>query len=241
MMQWLVDCIHTHSSGDDYTDPCTGESAPGCQVDKPSKGAPSWAPPRLASRDPQVLRWASVINHLSFFLSGEILPSVSQWFRQGLRWWVIVQRLWDQGELPHVQQHWSHTQVEICHGLVGAHLWLNFGVWKWHVCTPARTHTHTYMQRVDACALKKTCGSACISKSVKVHTWELYLHLSMHLRMHASTQTCIYINNMTFSIKTKKNPDINFILSYSRCNQKQMSACLEGLFKHASGKIYGRV
>ena len=43
---------------------------------------------------------------------------------------------------------------------------------------------------------------------------------------------------MTFSIKT---PDINFILSYSRCNQKQMSACLEGLFKHASWKIYGRV
>lgn len=141
---------------------------------------------------------------LKLFLSGEILPSVSQWFRQGLRWWVIVQRLWDQGELPHVQQHWSHTQVEICHGLVGAHLWLNFGVWKWHVCTPARTHTHTYMQRVDACALKKTCGSVCISKSVKVHTWELYLHLPMHLRMHASTQTCIYINNMTFSIKTKK-------------------------------------
>lgn len=42
---------------------------------------------------------------LKLFLSGEILPSVSQWFRQGLRWWVIVQRLWDQGELPHVQQH----------------------------------------------------------------------------------------------------------------------------------------
>lgn len=37
-----------------------------------------------------------------------------------------------------------------------------------HARTP--THTHTYMQRVDACALKKTCGSVCISKSVKVHT-----------------------------------------------------------------------
>lgn len=48
--------------------------------------------------------------------------SVSQSSRQGLRWWVTVQRLSDQGELPHVQQHWSHTQVEICHGLVAAHL-----------------------------------------------------------------------------------------------------------------------
>lgn len=70
---------------------------------------------------PQVLRWASVINHLSI-LSGETLPSVSQSFGWGLRWWGIVQKLWDQGELPHVHQHWSHMQVEICHELVGAHL-----------------------------------------------------------------------------------------------------------------------
>lgn len=61
---------------------------------------------------PQVLRWASVINHLSI-LSGETLPSVSQPFGWGLRWWGIVQKLWDQGELPHVHQYWSHTQVEI--------------------------------------------------------------------------------------------------------------------------------
>lgn len=190
MMQWLVDCIHTHSSGDDYTDPCTGESAPGCQVDKPSKGAPSWAPPRLASRDPQVLRWASVINHLSFFLSGEILPSVSQSFRQGLRWWVIVQRLWDQGELPHVQQHWSHTQVEICHGLVGAHLWLNFGVWKWHVCTPARTHAHTHIHAESRCMCTQenvwVCVHFKVCKSSHMRTLSTFVHAFTHACQHAN-------------------------------------------------------
>lgn len=96
---------------------------------------------------PQVLRWASVINHLSI-LSGETLPSVSQSFGWGLRWWGIVQKLWDQGELPHVHQHWSHTQVEICHELVGAHLWLNyffFSLLHLHICVHLCTIHLWYM------------------------------------------------------------------------------------------------
>lgn len=83
---------------------------------------------------PEVLRWVSVINHLSI-LSGETLPSVSQSLGWGLRWWGIAQKLWDQDELPHVHQHWSHTQVEICHELVGAHLWLIFFFFIFLYCT----------------------------------------------------------------------------------------------------------
>lgn len=106
---------------------------------------------------PQVLRWASVINHLSI-LSGENLPSVSQSFVKGLRWWVRVQKLWDQGELPHVHQHWSHTQVEICHGLV-RNLWL----WLCFIITPACMCTflhYTFMIHVNTqMSGKKICIS----------------------------------------------------------------------------------
>ncbi len=37
---------------DEHTDPCVGESAPGCQQDKLRKGAPSWDLQSLAQQVP---------------------------------------------------------------------------------------------------------------------------------------------------------------------------------------------
>lgn len=126
---------------------------------------------------PQVLRWASVINHLNI-LSGETLPSVSQSFGWGLRWWGIVQKLWDQGELPHVHQHWSHTQVEICHELVGAHLMLK------KIFFPYCTCIYVYISALyiyDACQHRNMSGKKlCIS---------IYLFFPWHKQNFLSFRT----------------------------------------------------
>lgn len=108
-----------------------------------------------------------------------------------------------------------------------------------HARTHARTHIHAESRCMCAQENVWVCVHFKVCKSSHMRTLSAFVHAFTHACQHANMY--IYINNMTFSIKTKKNPDINFILSYSRCNQKQMSACLEGLFKHASGKIYGRV
>lgn len=132
--------------------------------------------------------------------------SVSQSSRQGLRWWVTVQRLSDQGELPHVQQHWSHTQVEICHGLVAAHLRLCLVFDSAH----ARGEC--------------TCVSLTVSASVNIQ----------------ACKTCKYVLDKNCR-KKNEIPDTHVFLFSSLRNQKQMCACLQGLFKPATWKIYGRV
>jgi len=211
--------MHTLSSVSNHTYPCVGESAPGGQVDKQRKGAPSRDPQSLACwTPPQVLRWALVINHWCF-LSGKILPSVTHSFRQGLRWWVIVQRLWDQGELPHVQ-HWSHAQVEICHGVVGADLRLN-KVFESDMCT------HTLSESRSACF--------CVFLHLITYTKSTYTW---------TVSTCVcsclcvcQFRNVPFQ-KDTQNARRKLFLPSSCGNQKQMSYCLEELFKHASWKIY---
>lgn len=43
---------YKHITADDHTDPCAGESASGCQVDKPGRGSPSLGPQSLAHQAP---------------------------------------------------------------------------------------------------------------------------------------------------------------------------------------------
>lgn len=93
---------------------------------------------------PQVLRWASVFNHLSI-LSGETLPSVSQSFGWGLRWWGDSVEAVRSGRastcastlIPHAggdlswagrsssgwKRYFSLLQLHICVHLCAIHLW----------------------------------------------------------------------------------------------------------------------
>lgn len=110
--------------GNEFT--LLGPKVPG-MPDRPSLGA------QVSLCDQSLkhfVRWESPISQSSF--------------GQGLRWWVIAQKLWDQGELPHVHvQHWTHTQVKICHGLVEAQLWLKMSFFYCCTCICAHLYIST--------------------------------------------------------------------------------------------------
>lgn len=112
---------------------------------------------------------------------------------------------------------------------------IEYGVWMWHV------HTNTHMQRVDSSALVFLCVAVyflIICESHHVWTQSAFVCTCLDVCQH--TDMYIYKYIWHFEWKLKK-PDTNFFLSSSCSNQKQMSACLEGLFKHEARKIYGRV
>lgn len=126
-----------------------GNLPQGFQVDQLGKSSPSRGPRSLACQTPLGCSGESPWSITEAFSQVKICH---QSFGQGLGWWVIVQELWDQGELPHVHHHWSHTQLEICHRLAGAHLRLKMPLVFFLIIAPAYLwcmSTHKYVWEKD--------------------------------------------------------------------------------------------
>lgn len=102
------------------------------------------------------------------------------------------------------------THREICHALVGAHLWLN-------VVFGSDVHTNTCRE----------CVQFCTFMYMPISTFSSVTLLCMSTYKHVWEQgnICVYISPHT---------DTNIFLK-----SKAKSACPEGLFKHKSWKIYG--
>lgn len=177
------------------------------------EGSPSWGPQSLACQAPSGAQVSLCDQSLKLFVMWDS-PISQSVIRAG------PQVVGDQGELPHVQQHWSHTQVEICYGLVGAHLRLNI-VFECDVHTQTLKHAE---RRCIFCTFMYVHLSTLICvflvcTSTHKHVWEKRCTYTVYIFFFPQTQTSFFLT----------------------LQSKPKSACLEGLFKHASWKIYGRL